>query len=48
MVIGVPAAVVLTMRGWVGVASLAISPYLLPQYFLVALLDGPTMLRSRR
>jgi hypothetical protein len=39
MVIGVPAAFVLIRRGWPGLASLAISPYLLPQYFLVVLID---------
>jgi hypothetical protein len=38
---GVPLALWLTLRGRVGLASLAVSPYLLPYYFLFALLDLP-------
>lgn len=39
MVIGVPLAAFLTWRGRVGWASLAISPYLLPYYLLMGLLE---------
>lgn len=39
LVVGIPAGIWLTQRGRVGLASLALSPYLLPHYFLVALWD---------
>jgi hypothetical protein len=39
LVAGVPLAVWLTIRGRLGLASLAVSPYLLPYYLLFGLLD---------
>jgi hypothetical protein len=39
LLIGVPIAAWLTMRGRIGLASLAISPYLLPQYLLMGALE---------
>jgi len=39
LLIGVPLATFLTLRGWVGVAGIAISPYVLPGYLLVLLWD---------
>jgi hypothetical protein len=39
MVIGLPLAIWLTLRGRVGLASLAASPYLLPYYLLFGLVD---------
>lgn len=39
LAIGVPAAAWFTARSHLGLAALAISPYLLPQYFLFALLE---------
>jgi hypothetical protein len=41
LVIGIPLAAWLTVRGRLGLASLAISPYWLPYYFLFLLLDLP-------
>ena len=40
LLIGIPLAVILTWRGWAGVAGLAASPYWLPQYWLFVLLDA--------
>jgi hypothetical protein len=42
LVIGVPLGVWLFWRGRVGLAGLAISPYLLPYYLMIALLDLPS------
>lgn len=39
MVVGVPLGLVLFRRGRVGLASLAISPYILPPYLLILLLE---------
>lgn len=39
MALGIPLAVVLARRGWVGLAGLAITPYLLTHYLLVLLWD---------
>jgi hypothetical protein len=36
---GIPLAIWLTRRGRVGFAALAVSPYLLPQYFLFGVLE---------
>lgn len=44
LLIGIPLAVLLTMRGHVGWAGLAVSPYLIPQYLLWPLME----LRTRR
>jgi len=46
LLVGVPLAAWLTLRGRVGFAALAISPYLLPHYLLFALLDLDTARRS--
>jgi len=37
--VGLALAAVLTVRGWVGLAGLAASPYLFPYYFLVGFLE---------
>jgi hypothetical protein len=42
LLIGIPLGVWLFWRGRVGLAGLAISPYLLPYYLMVALLDLPS------
>lgn len=39
LVVGLPLAAWLTARSHVGLAALAVSPYLLPQYLLIALID---------
>lgn len=44
--IGVALAFILARRGWLGLASLAISPHIWPYYLNMALLDGPRALRS--
>jgi hypothetical protein len=38
-IVGVPLSIWLTWRGWPGLAGLAISPYILPQYFLMLIVD---------
>jgi hypothetical protein len=38
-VVGVPLAALLAWRGYLGFAGLAISPYVLPQYWLFPLID---------
>lgn len=48
LLIGVPLAAWLTLRGRVGFAALAISPYLLPHYLLVALLELDARRRTMR
>ena len=48
IVVGAPLAVLFLRRGWVGLASLAASPYWLPYYFLMAFLDLPWARRLRR
>lgn len=46
--VGVPLAAFLTWRGRIGLASLAISPYLLPYYLIMGLLElVPTRRRTR-
>jgi hypothetical protein len=42
--IGVGLATLLATRGWRGLASVAISPYVFPYYLLLALLDLPRAL----
>lgn len=39
LIVAVPAAVWLTVRGWVGAASVMAAPYWLPYYWLMLLLD---------
>lgn len=48
LLIGVPAAVWLTVRGRVGLAGLAMSPYALPGYLLVLLWEWVPSVRQRR
>lgn len=48
LVAGVPLAVLLTRHGLVGLAGLAMSPYLFPQYLLLALVDVETLARAVR
>jgi hypothetical protein len=49
LVIGVPLAILLTWRGRLGWASLAISyPYVLPYYLLMLVLEVPDRLRLPR
>jgi hypothetical protein len=40
VIVGIPLAVFLTWRGRLGLASLAVSPYILPTYWLFALLES--------
>jgi hypothetical protein len=40
LIVGIPLAGFLTWRGRLGLASLAVSPYLLPTYWLFALLES--------
>lgn len=47
LVLGIPLGAWLFWRGRVGLAGLAISPYLLPYYLMVALLDLPEERRGR-
>lgn len=47
-VVGVPLGVWLTLRGRLGLASLAVSPYWLPYYLLFLLVDLPGALPRRR
>jgi hypothetical protein len=47
IVVGTPVALLLLRRGWIGLASLAASPYWLPYYFLMAFLDLPAARRLR-
>lgn len=42
MLIGIPVSALLTLRGKVGWAGLAISPYLTPTYFLILLAEMPS------
>lgn len=46
--IGLALAAALAARGWLGLASVVISPYLFPYYMLMALLDVPRLLRAVR
>lgn len=49
LIVGVPLAVFLTWRGRIGLASLAISPYLLPYYVIMGLLElVPVRRRARQ
>jgi hypothetical protein len=48
LIVGGPLAVWLTLKGRLAWASLAISPYVLPQYLLVALYDAPPIVADRR
>jgi hypothetical protein len=47
LLVGIPLAVVLVTRHKPGLAALAISPYVLPHYLLLGLLDLPTRRRAR-
>jgi hypothetical protein len=47
LAIGVPLAAWLSMRGQVGWAGLAMSPYVVPQYLLILLLELPGWRRNR-
>ncbi len=46
LIIGLPLAALLISRGRLGMASLAASPYWLPYYLLMAVLELPSRLRS--
>lgn len=48
LILGVPIAAWLTSKGLVGLAGLAMSPYILPMYLLVILWDYVPSFRSRR
>lgn len=47
LIVGLPVGLWFGLRGWLGVASLAVAPYLLPQYLLVVLFDVDRLLRRR-
>lgn len=47
-IVGVPLAIVLTSRGWVGLAGLAISPYAGAPYLMSLLWDAMPILRAER
>lgn len=47
MPVGVALAVLLAWKGWLGLASVVISPYVFPYYMLMALLDVPHVLPRR-
>lgn len=46
--IGILSAAVLAWKGWLGLASIVISPYLFPYYGLMGLLDVPRLLGDRQ
>lgn len=45
--IGVTLAAALAWRGWLGMASIVIAPYLFPYYMLMGLIDVPRLLAGR-
>ena len=45
--LGLSLAIGLAWKGWLGMASIVISPYLFPYYMLMGLLDTPRLLGDR-
>jgi hypothetical protein len=45
LLVGIPGAILLTLIGWPGLGGIVLSPSLLPQYLLIAVAHGPSLLR---
>ena len=48
LIVGIPAAILLTVFGWPGLGGVVLSPSLLAQYLLISVARGPSLIRARK